>query len=54
MLNGMMDSRKVRAQKAATSSQSSDGSSSVPHRLEDRLKIKMLKESLRQRDKAMR
>jgi hypothetical protein len=53
MLNGIVDSRKVRAQKAATSSQSSGGSSFIPRRSEDRLEIKMLKESLRQRDEEM-
>jgi hypothetical protein len=52
-LNGIVDSRKVRAQKAVTSSQSSGGSSFIPHRSEDRLEIDMLKESLRQRDEEM-
>jgi hypothetical protein len=46
MLNGIIDSQMVRAQKAATSSQSS-GSSFIPRRSEDQLKIEMLKESLR-------
>jgi hypothetical protein len=49
MLNGIIDSRKVRAQKNAQSSQSS-GSSFIPHRSEERLKIEMLKENMRQRD----
>jgi hypothetical protein len=53
MLNGIIDSRKVRAQKAASSPQSS-GSSFVPHCSEDRLKIEILKESMRQRDEEMR
>jgi hypothetical protein len=53
MLNGIIDSRKVRAQKAVSSSQSS-GSIFVPRRSEDRLEIEMLKESLRQRDEEMR
>jgi hypothetical protein len=35
------------------SSQSTGGSSFVPHRSEDRQEIEMLKESLRQWDKAM-
>jgi hypothetical protein len=54
MLNGIIDSRKVRAQKVETSSQSSGGSSFIPRRSKDRLKIKMLKESLRQWDEEMR
>jgi hypothetical protein len=53
MVNGIIDSRKVRAQKSAQSSQSS-WSSFVPRQLKDRLKIKMLKESLRQWDEEMR
>jgi hypothetical protein len=53
MLNGIIDSWKVRAQKAAASSQSS-GSSFVPRRSKDRLEIKILKEGLRQRDEEMR
>jgi hypothetical protein len=53
MLNGIIDFRKMRAQKVAASSQSS-GSSFVPRCSEERLKIKMIKESLRQRDEAMR
>jgi hypothetical protein len=54
MLNGIIDSRKVRAQKAATSLQSSGGGSSfIPSHSEDRLKIKMLKESHWQWDKEM-
>jgi hypothetical protein len=47
MLNRIIDSRKVKAQKATVSSQSL-GNSFVPRRWEDRLEIKMLKESLRQ------
>jgi hypothetical protein len=54
MLTGIADSQKVRAQKAVMSSQSTGVSSSIPHRLEDRHEIKMLKEALRQRDEAMR
>jgi hypothetical protein len=54
MLNGIIDSRKVRAQKAMTSSQSSWGSSFIPRHLEDRLEIKMLKQSPQQRDEEMR
>jgi hypothetical protein len=54
MQNGIIDSRKVRAQKVATSLQSSGGSSFVPRRSEDRLEIEMLKESLRQQDEVMR
>jgi hypothetical protein len=53
MLNGIIDSREVRAQEAAQSSQSS-GSSFVPHRSEEQFEIKMLKESLRHRDEEMR
>jgi hypothetical protein len=53
MLNGIINSWKVRAQKVASSSQSSR-SSFVPRRSEDRLEIKMLKESLRQWDEKMR
>jgi hypothetical protein len=45
MLNGIIDSRKVRSQKATTSSQSSGGSSFVPLRSEDWLEIEMLKKS---------
>jgi hypothetical protein len=54
MLNGIINPRKVRAQKVASSSQSTGGSSFVPHRSEDRLEIEMFKESLRQRDEEMR
>jgi hypothetical protein len=54
MLNGIVDSRKVRAQKAASSSQSTGGSSFIPRRLEERQEIKMLKETLRQWDEEMR
>jgi hypothetical protein len=53
MLNGIIDSRKVRAQRAPRSLQSSR-SSFIPHRSENRLLIEMLKESLRQRDEEMR
>jgi hypothetical protein len=55
MLNGIVDSQKVRAQKVATSLQSLGGGSSfVPRRSEDRLEIEMLKESLWQRGEEMR
>jgi hypothetical protein len=54
MLNGIIDSQKVRTQKVVTSSQSSGGSSFIPRRSEDRLEIEMLKESLRQRGEEMR
>jgi hypothetical protein len=54
MLNVTVDTRKVRAQKAATSSSSSGGSSFIPRRSEDRLEIEMLKESLRRRDEVQR
>jgi hypothetical protein len=53
MLNGIIDSRKVRAQKVVALSQSS-GSSFVPRRSEDRLEIEMLKDSMRHRDEEMR
>jgi hypothetical protein len=53
MLNDIIDSQKVRAQKATLSSQSS-GCTFVPHHLEDQLEIEMLKESLRQQNKEMR
>jgi hypothetical protein len=53
MLNDIIDSQKVRAQKVVSSSQSSR-SSLVHRRSEDRLEIKILKESLRQRGKEMR
>jgi predicted oxidoreductase (fatty acid repression mutant protein) len=49
MLNGVIDSREVRAQKAALSSHSS-GTSSVRRRSEDELEIIRLKEAMRQRD----
>jgi hypothetical protein len=49
MLNGLIDSREVRSQKAVQSSQSS-GSSSVCRRSEDELEIIRLKEAMRQRD----
>jgi hypothetical protein len=54
MLNGIVDSHKVRAQKATSSSQSTGGSSLIPHRSEEWQEIEMLKETLRQRDKEMR
>jgi hypothetical protein len=47
ILNGTIDSRKVRAQKATASSQSIRGSSFVPRHSEDWQEIEMLKESLR-------
>jgi hypothetical protein len=51
MLNGVVDSRHVRAEKAATSSQSTGaGSSFFSHQSE----IEQLKETLRQRDKMQR
>jgi hypothetical protein len=49
MLNRIIDSRKVRAQKATQSSQSSE-STFVPRRSEEQLKIEMLKDALRQWD----
>jgi hypothetical protein len=54
MLNGIVDSRKVRAQKAASSSQSTRGSSFIPRCSKERQEIEMLKETLRQRDEEMR
>jgi hypothetical protein len=54
MLNGIIDSRKMRAQKDASSLQSTGGSSFIPYRSEDQLEIEMLKESLWQRDEKMR
>jgi hypothetical protein len=51
MLNGIVDSQKVRAQKVVSSSQSTGGSSFIPRRSEELQEIKMLKETLRQRDK---
>jgi hypothetical protein len=54
MLNGIIDSQKVRAQKAAAAAQSIGGSSFIPRCSKDRLEIKMLKERLRQRDEEMR
>jgi hypothetical protein len=56
MLNGIVDSQKVRAQKVATSLQSlgGGGSSFIPRRSEDQLEIEMLKESLWQRGEEMR
>jgi hypothetical protein len=52
MLNGIIDSRQVRTQKAAL--YQSSGSSFIPCCLEDRLENETLKESLRQWDKEMR
>jgi hypothetical protein len=49
MLNGIIDSWEVRAHKVVRSSQSS-GSSFIPCHSEERLEIKMLKKTLRQRD----
>jgi hypothetical protein len=54
MLNGIVDSRKVRAQKAASLSQSIGGSSFIPSCSEEWQEVKMLKETLRQRDEEMR
>jgi hypothetical protein len=54
MLNGIVDSRKVRAQKATSSSQSTEGSSFIPRRSEERQEIEMLKETLRQQDEDIR
>jgi hypothetical protein len=53
MLNGIIDSLKVRAQKVVSSSQSS-GSTFAPRCSKDRLKIEMFMESPRQWDKEMR
>jgi hypothetical protein len=47
MLNGVIDSREVKAQKTALSSQSSS-TSSVHRRSEDELEIIRLKEAMRQ------
>jgi hypothetical protein len=49
MLNGVIDSREVKAQKVALSSQSSS-TSSIHRRSEDELNIIRLKEAMRQRD----
>jgi hypothetical protein len=54
MINGIVNSRKVRARMVVMSSQSSGGSSFIPRRSEDRLEIEMLKESQHQRDEEMR
>jgi hypothetical protein len=54
MLNGIVDSWKVRAQKAVSSSQSTGGSSFIPRCSEERQEIKMLEETLRQQDEEMR
>jgi hypothetical protein len=53
MLNGIIDSQKVRAQKATAVAQSS-GSSFIPHHSKGRLEIEILKESLRQKGEKMR
>jgi hypothetical protein len=50
MLNSTVDSRKMRAQKAAALSQSTGRSSFVPRCSEEWKEIEMLKEILRQRD----
>jgi hypothetical protein len=50
MLNGVIDSREMRAQKEAQSTHSS-GNSSVRRHSEDELKIIRLKEAMRKRDK---
>jgi hypothetical protein len=54
ILNGIVDSQKVRAHKATSSLQSTRGSSFIPRCSEERQEIKMLKETLRQRDEEMR
>jgi hypothetical protein len=54
MLNGIVDSWKVRAQKVVSSSQSTGGSSFIPHCSEERQEIEMLEETLRQQDEEMR
>jgi membrane protein involved in colicin uptake len=54
MLNDIVDSQKVRSQKAATLSQSTGGSSFVPRRSKERQEIEMLKETLRQRAEEIR
>jgi hypothetical protein len=51
MLNGVVDSRYVRAQKAMTSSQSTGAESSFFSRQSE---IEQLKETLRQRDEEQR
>ena len=50
MFNGIIDSREVRAQKAAQSSQSSGSVSSSLRRSDEQLEIHKLKETLKQRD----
>jgi hypothetical protein len=47
MLNGILDTQKVRAHKAAVSSQSTGGSSFVPRHSKDRQEIEILKDALR-------
>jgi hypothetical protein len=54
MLNGIVDSQKVGAQKTASSLQSIGGSSFIPRRLEEQEEIEMLKKTLMQRDEEMR
>jgi hypothetical protein len=54
MLNGIVDSWKVRAQKAVSSSQSTGGSSFIPRCSEERQEIEMLEETLRQQDEELR
>jgi hypothetical protein len=54
MLNGIVDSRKMKAQKVVSSSQSTWGSNFIPCRSKERQEIEMLKETLRQRDEEMR
>jgi hypothetical protein len=51
MLNGVVDSRHVRAHKAATSSQSTGAESSL---FSCQSEIEQLKETLRQRDEEQR
>jgi hypothetical protein len=50
MLNGVIDSREVKAQKVALSSQSSASTSSVRCCSKDEHEIIRLKETIRQRD----
>ena len=50
MFNGIIDSREVRAQKAAQSSQSSGSVSSSLRRSDEQLEILRLREALKQRD----
>jgi hypothetical protein len=48
MLNDIVNSQKVRAQKVVASSQSTGGTSFVPRYSEDHQEIEKLKEALRQ------